>query len=73
MEQATDSIIVHDINRRIIDVNETAGRKLGYTREELLSMSITDISPTAREDVIDDLWPKILAGQTITIEAHHRT
>ena len=68
MEQAADSIIVHDKNRRIIDVNEATIRKLGYTRKELLSMTITDISPNATEIKIEEMWSKILAGQTITME-----
>jgi len=72
MEQAADSIIVHDKNRRIINVNEATSRQLGYTRKELLSMSITDISSTATEDAMEDLWPKILAGQTVTLEANHK-
>ncbi len=73
MEQAAESIIVHDKNRQIIDANAMASRKLGYTKDELLSMSITDISSTATENAIKDLWPKILAGQTITMEANHKT
>lgn len=38
-----DSIFVHDLQGNIVDVNEAACRRLGYTREELLRMKTSDI------------------------------
>jgi len=34
---------VHDLEGRLLDVNRQACEGLGYTREELLSMSVADI------------------------------
>ncbi len=72
MEQAADVILVHDKSGQIIDANEAASRKLGYTRKELLSMSINDISPEATASAIENLWSKILAGQTFTLGCYHK-
>ena len=42
-EGIDDVIFVHDEEANILAVNEAACRRLGYTREELLAMKITDI------------------------------
>jgi len=42
---ANDAILVHDLDGNMVDVNEAACRQLGYSREELLAMNLTDILP----------------------------
>jgi PAS domain S-box-containing protein len=42
-EHISDAIFLHSADAKIIDVNPAACRSLGYTREELLELSITDI------------------------------
>jgi PAS domain S-box-containing protein len=42
-EGVDDAITVHDLEGRILDVNEAACRRLGYTRDELLHMKVTDL------------------------------
>ena len=42
-EGIDDTIFVHDLEANILDVNEAATRHLGYSREELLSMKVTDL------------------------------
>ena len=42
-EGVDDAIFVHDMEANILDVNEAACRRLGYSREELLRMKVTDI------------------------------
>ena len=43
VEQASDAIFVHDLEGRLLDVNRSACESLGYAREELLRMTVTDI------------------------------
>ena len=38
-----DALFVHDTEGRILDCNEAACRRLGYTRDELLTMRTSDI------------------------------
>jgi diguanylate cyclase (GGDEF)-like protein/PAS domain S-box-containing protein len=52
VEQASDSLFVHDIDGRILDVNRHGCATLGYTRDELLRMTIWDI---AQELTVRDL------------------
>jgi diguanylate cyclase (GGDEF)-like protein/PAS domain S-box-containing protein len=52
IDQSNDAIQVVDLETmRLLDVNERACSSLGYTREELLSMSVYDIDPTVDEPV----------------------
>jgi PAS domain S-box-containing protein len=42
-EQSADDIFVHDEKGRFVDCNSQAGRLLGYTREELLDLSASEL------------------------------
>jgi PAS domain S-box-containing protein len=52
IDRAPDAVLVVDESMRYIAVNQAACRLLGYTREELLALRITDVSvnPEAREE-----------------------
>ena len=56
-EHATDNLILHD-RGRIIEVNQQTCRSLGYTREELLRMSLFDIEVGYSKEFLIDLWEK---------------
>jgi PAS domain S-box-containing protein len=43
VDNAADTFVLHTPQGKILDVNKHACESLGYTREELLSMSIADI------------------------------
>lgn len=48
VEQASDGIFITDDRERFVDVNSAGAEMLGYRREEILELSISDIS--IRED-----------------------
>ena len=56
-ENATDILILHD-RGRIIEVNQQVCRSLGYTREELLRLSLFDIEVGYSQEFLIDLWEK---------------
>ncbi|MCE5250951.1 PAS domain S-box protein [bacterium] len=43
-ESAGDVIVIHDYDGRILDINRMAGEKLGYGYDDLISMSVWDLS-----------------------------
>ncbi|AGA91617.1 PAS domain S-box/diguanylate cyclase (GGDEF) domain-containing protein [Thioflavicoccus mobilis 8321] len=45
IEHAPEGIFVADATRRFIDANPAACTMVGFTREELVSMTITDLAP----------------------------
>ncbi len=50
LSQSADSIIVADpATARITEVNDAACRALGYTRDELLALTVSDIETTFRD------------------------
>ena len=56
-EHGADCLILHD-RGTIIEVNQQACRSLGYTREELLGMSLFDIEMGYSKEYLIDLWEK---------------
>jgi PAS domain S-box-containing protein len=71
LEQAADIILLHDLNGRIVDANRQACEKLGYAKNELLRMKISDIDPEAISSGKDQLWNRIIEGRQFTFESHH--
>jgi PAS domain S-box-containing protein len=70
LEQAADAIFVYNLNGQVIDANRQACMILGYTKKELLSLTIADIDAEAEKNNQDGLfWPKLLTGESITFES----
>jgi diguanylate cyclase (GGDEF)-like protein/PAS domain S-box-containing protein len=64
MDNSADMIVLIDrTTMRFVDVNETACRLLGYSREELLGMGPQDVLPVARED-LERSYDSLIASPT---------
>jgi PAS domain S-box-containing protein len=72
MEQAADAVFVADLSGRYIEVNPAACALLGYTREELLSMSIRDIILPEDGPGLIESRDKMLRGETHRAEQQLR-
>ena len=68
-ENAADSLILHD-RGRVIEVNQQTCRSLGYTREELLGMSVFDIEVGYSKEFLMDLWEK--GGDVVNLSGIYR-
>jgi PAS domain S-box-containing protein len=66
VEQASDGIFIADAQGRYIDVNSAGAEMLGYTREEILGLSIPDI---IAEEEIPKVAPAIaqFAGGNVVL------
>ena len=72
LNQASDSIIIHDLSGRIVDINRKTVENLGYTKDELRSMTIADIDPDAMVTGKDRSWENVLQGKGVTFESCHK-
>ncbi|WP_136417368.1 EAL domain-containing protein [Herbaspirillum sp. ST 5-3] len=72
VEQASDSFYIHDIEGRIIDVNQRGCDSLGYTRAELLSMTVMHIDADLSLSDLKYLQNQAEKGAPIAVESRHR-
>lgn len=72
VEQAVDAFFVVDAAGRIVDVNQNACDSLGYSRSELLQLSVIDIQTTYSQADFDTLWRQMRPGLPQTREGWHQ-
>jgi PAS domain S-box-containing protein len=74
MDLSNDALFVVDPQSgRILDVNGNASRSLGYTREELLALRITDISTALRDaGAWKEFVAEIARKTSVLRESEHR-
>ena len=71
-EKASIGIFRVGSDARIFDVNDEGAKSLGYSKDELVSMSIFDIDPLANEDNWGQIWQRLLDGGGDRFEAIHK-
>ncbi len=73
LDNSSDAIEVLDPSTMcLLDVNETQCRKLGYSREELLSMSIKDIDTDFSANQIKEIKAQIVQTREARFESMYR-
>jgi PAS domain S-box-containing protein len=72
IEHAVDAIFWIDAEARILDINEAACSTLGYTRDELLTMTVPDIDPNFPADSWPAHWAELKARGSFSFETAHR-
>ncbi len=74
IEDLPAGVFAHDLDGRIVMVNEAARRNTGYSTQELLSMTVADIDPAnvTRQDR-EELWINLHGrGRTMVQSSHVR-
>ncbi len=72
VEQAADAMFVHDLAGNLVDVNHQACESLGYSREELLGMTVADVEVGIPPEAFRGLWDHLSSGAPLTLEGVHR-
>jgi len=72
VENSVDGCLLFDARGRILDVNEAVCRTLGYTREEMLRLSLRDIDPNVPPSGFTIQWEHIGDEVPVTIMSAHR-
>jgi PAS domain S-box-containing protein len=72
VDQAADPIFSCAPDGRLLEVNRATCETLGYTRDELLRMSVADISVTRDAAAIRQLFARVIAEGALTVEGVNR-
>lgn len=72
VDKATISIFWLDSQGRFRYVNEAACQTLGYSRDELLTMTAQELHPYYSEELWPVLWEEIQQQKQLHLESHHQ-
>lgn len=72
-ENIADSVYWMNPDGSFYYVNDAACNSLGYSRDELLAMSVYDIDPGITEAQWNDFFDRIKAGEIVQLESQHIT
>lgn len=73
IDRSADAAFWMGEDARFIYVNDAACRSLGYSRKELLNMSVPDIDPDFPADIWPDHWRDVKKRGSFSFESRHRT
>lgn len=73
IERADDAILWHDCEARIQHANPAACDLLGYSREELVQLTIQNINPNSTPKTWEKFWKELQKKKVIAFEGEHRT
>ncbi|MDO8925505.1 MAG: PAS domain S-box protein [Sideroxyarcus sp.] len=72
LQQAADSMFIHDFKGCILEVNQQACDTLGYSSEELCKMHLGEIAPNFELNVNQPRWELLEPGRPVCFTSTHR-
>ncbi|GAB1393298.1 hypothetical protein MASR1M60_14610 [Rhodocyclaceae bacterium] len=72
VDPAVDALFVHDYAGRFVEVNTRACTSLGYTREELLALNLTDIDDAFDLPAAQMMWDSFQPGRVTVLQSRHK-
>ena len=72
VEQAGEAFFVYDLSGRVIDVNQEACDTLGYSRADLLALSVHEIDVGFDPVKGKERWKQMVPGMAVTMNGTHR-
>jgi PAS domain S-box-containing protein len=72
MDQAVDAIYWVDAQAKILFANEAASLMVGYSRDELLGMTVQDLNPDCTASRWPGFWEEVRQNRSMSFETVHR-
>ena len=72
-ENVSDPVIISHSQGGLLEINDVACDRFGYTRQQLLNMSFKDIACPDQTDILKEVGQKIRSGETVQFELEIRT
>jgi PAS domain S-box-containing protein len=72
VDQAADAFFLVDVHGKFRDVNRRACESLGYTREELLRLAVSDVEVGTDGDGVQRERARVRAGEPVTVSGRSR-
>jgi len=72
VNNAGESIFLIDKNAKFVQTNKAASLSLGYSAEELLNMTVSDIDPGFPLERWDEHWREVRKKGSLSFESTHR-
>lgn len=74
LDSAPEAVVWINSEGRICYVNDVMCKRLQYSREELLTMSVSDINPDVESTAkfVNTFWPKLKQGGELLLEMRHQ-
>ena len=73
VDHASDSLFWITPDAGFANVNESTCRSLGYSRDELLGMTVFDVDPAFPREAWEAHWREVKERKSFIIETNHRT
>jgi PAS domain S-box-containing protein len=73
IDTASEAMFTIGPNGQFLDVNQTCCERLGYSRDELLNLSVWHINVERTADDWDSYWQELKEQQRLVVESRHRT
>jgi PAS domain S-box-containing protein len=70
-ESSGDAIFIHDLNGKILEVNEVASRNYGYTRAEFLRTNLKELLAPSYSNLLPDRYKMVQRKDQMVFESIH--
>ena len=71
-DNSPDSIVIHDGEGTVLDINETLIDTLGYDRDTITTMNVAEFEVGIEQTELMDIWAGLEFNETLKVEGTHR-
>jgi PAS domain S-box-containing protein len=73
IQRSADVILFHDSEGVILKANDSACKRLGYSEDELIGLTIQDIDPDSNKKTWKQFWKELRRDRNISFESRNQT